>query len=333
MLLVIAMLVAAFGVAGPLPGAGNQPAWVWRLPPGMPEPFVPADNPMSEDKRALGERLFFEPRLSVTGGMACADCHDPVRAFTDGRARSPGATGELTDRGAMSLINVAYSLLLGWNKAEPRELEQQMLEPLFNDHPVEMGLKGREAVVAALLASRADYRAQFRRAFPGEAQAVTMTNIIKAMACYQRSLIRADSPFDRHLYRGEHSALSATARRGMDLFFADEIGCSKCHGGVNLAGPWRDAAGATGRAALANNGLGLFKVPTLRNIALTAPYMHDGRFATLPETITHYSELASVNAQRDPRLPRRPLTQSQRQELQAFLQALTDSSFAFEAAP
>jgi cytochrome c peroxidase len=114
----------------------------------------------------------------------------------------------------------------------------------------------------------------------------------------------------------------------MDLFFADDVGCAKCHGGVNFSGPWRDATSVTGRAALANNGLGLFKVPTLRNIGLTAPYMHDGRFATLSETLTHYSELASVNAQRDPRLPRRPLTQSQRQDLTAFLHALTDSSFA-----
>ena len=138
--------------------------WKWQLPPGMPEPFVPADNPMSEAKRALGQRLFLEPKLSVTGGMACADCHESAKAFTDGRPRAPGATGELTDRGAMSLVNVAYSQSLGWVKPELRPLEAQMLEPLFNERPLEMGLHGREQVVAALLQSRSDYRAQFRAA-------------------------------------------------------------------------------------------------------------------------------------------------------------------------
>ena len=238
---------------------------------------------MSEAKRALGQRLFFEPKLSVTGGMACADCHETARAFTDGRPRSPGATGELTDRSAMSLVNVAYSQSFGWIKPGLRPLEAQMLEPLFNERPLEMGLHGREQVVAALLQSRSDYRAQFRAAFPGEAQPVTMPNIIKAIACYERTLIFAGSPFDRYLYRGEHTALGPEARRGIDLFFSAEVGCARCHSGINLSGPWRDASGVTGPPALADNGLGAgkFKVPTLRNIALTAPYMHDGRFAGL----------------------------------------------------
>ena len=307
--------------------------WVWRLPPGMPEPFVPADNPMSEARRALGERLFSEPKLSVTGGMACAGCHESARAFTDGRARAPGATGELTDRGAMSLVNVAYSQALGWVKPERRLLEEQMREPLFNQHPLEMGLHGREQAVTQLLASRLDYRRQFRAAFPGVAQPVTMANIIKAIACYERSLIFADSPFDRYLYRGEHGALTAAARRGKDLFFANDVGCAKCHGGINFSGPWQDASGSTGPPALADNGLTAgkfpikkFKVPTLRNIALTAPYMHDGRFKDLDEVLRHYGTVAGRPG-RDPRLPLRELTGAERADLRTFLQALTDREF------
>ena len=302
--------------------------WKWQLPPGMPEPFVPADNPMSEAKRALGQRLFLEPKLSVTGGMACADCHESAKAFTDGRPRAPGATGELTDRGAMSLVNVAYSQSLGWVKPELRPLEAQMLEPLFNEHPLEMGLRGREQAVAALLQSRSDYRAQFRAAFPGEAQPVTMPNIIKAIACYERTLIFAGSLFDRYLYRGEHAALTPAARRGMDLYFSAEVGCARCHSGINLAGPWRDASGATGPRALADNGLGggKFKVPTLRNIALTAPYMHDGRFAGLDAVLRHYGQIAQHRG-RDQRLPVRELTAGEQRELRAFLESLTDPAF------
>jgi cytochrome c peroxidase len=304
-------------------------SWTWGLPPGMPEPFVPADNPMSEAKRALGQRLFFETKLSVTGGMACADCHEAARAFTDGRPRSPGATGELTDRGAMSLVNVAYSQSLGWIRPESRPLEAQMLEPLFNEHPLEMGLRGREQAVAALLQSRSDYRAQFRAAFPGEPLPVSIPNIIKAIACYERSLIFAGSPFDRYLYRGEHAALSPAAHRGMDLFFSTAVGCARCHSGINLAGPWRDASGATGPPALADNGLGAgrFKVPTLRNIALTAPYMHDGRFADLDAVLRHYGRSARHRG-RDARLPARELTDTEQLNLRAFLTALTDPTVA-----
>lgn len=329
------LVLAAFWLVGPLLAAEPPSVWVWKLPPGMPEPHVPANNPMSEEKRALGQRLFFEPKLSISGGMACVDCHEPRRAFTDGRARSPGATGELTERGAMSLINVAYSPQLGWNKPKLRELEEQMLEPLFNEHPLEMGLKGREQAVVALLASRADYRKQFRLAFPDDAQPVNMTNVIRAIACYQRTLIQADSPFDRFLYLDDQTALSGAARRGMDLFFAQDIGCANCHSGVAFAGPWRDATGLSAPVSLADNGLGLFKVPTLRNVALTAPYMHDGRFATLGDVVAHYGQMArsSSGLRRDARLPQRVLSAAERDDLLAFLSALTDRAYATETAP
>ncbi len=283
---------------------------------------------MSEAKRVLGQRLFFETKLSVTGGMSCADCHEAAKAFTDGRTRSTGATGELTERNAMSLVNIAYGHSLGWVKPESRLLEVQMREPLFNDHPTEMGLKGREQAVVALLASRPDYRAQFRAAFPGEARPLTMDNIIRAIACYERALIFADSAFDRYLYRGAHAELDGAAKRGMDVFFNEEIACARCHGGINFAGPWRDAGGVTGPPALADNGLGAgaFKVPTLRNIVLTAPYMHDGRFANLDEVLTHYTNV-TAQVGRDSRLPRRRLTAAERADLQAFLHALTDREF------
>ncbi|MCS6946453.1 MAG: hypothetical protein NZM12_02420, partial [Steroidobacteraceae bacterium] len=310
--------------------AGSSDLWQWRLPAGMPRPAVPADNPMSAAKVSLGERLFNETRLSASGSVACATCHLPERAFTDGRSRSPGATGELTERNAMSLVNVAYSISLGWTRPETRELEEQMREPLFNTHPVEMGLAGREREVEAMLASRSDYRQAFRAAFPTAAAPVTIDNAMRAIASYLRTVVYADSPFDRYLYAGRHDAMSAAARRGMALFFSTEVGCAGCHSGIHFAGPWRDADGATGPAAFARNGGAAqpLKVPTLRNVELTAPYMHDGRFATLDEVLQHYSDTASGRAPRpDERLPQAPLSAAQQAELLEFLRSLTDCRF------
>ena len=300
----------------------------WRLPRGFPTPFVPADNPMSAAKVALGQRLFFESRLSVTGHYSCASCHDPARSYTDGRARAVGATGAVMAHGSMALINVAYNLSYGWQHPEISSLEAQMRQPLFNRHPVEIGLAGRERAVRRALAADATYPQQFAAAFGG---AISTARIIEAIAAFERTLIDGHSAFDAYVFAGEHAALSPAAKRGMALFFSSRIGCAGCHSGFNFSGNWRDRAGATGKAGFADDGLGVgrVRIPTLRNIALTAPYMHDGRFATLDAVLDHYQRVGRLpssahGGQRDPRLKTFTLTQDERGELTAFLGSLTE---------
>jgi len=295
----------------------------WQLPPGFPEPAVPADNPMSATKVALGAKLFGDPRLSVTGDYSCRSCHAPQQAFTDGRARSLGATGAVLALNAPTILNAAYNPSLGWNDRGVKTLEQQMRGPLFNQHPPELGLAGREAVVEQALAADATLAGEFAAAFPGEA-ALSMDQVIRAIAAYERTLFAGRSAFDRYVFGGEHAALTAGQKRGMQLFFAARSGCAACHGGINFAGPWLDVTHTEAQAVFADTGTGLpVRVPTLRNLAATAPYMHDGRFASLDAVLDHYERLA-VDPAADSRLRRAPLTTGERADLVAFLQSLND---------
>jgi len=300
-------------------------------------PAVPADNPMSEAKVRLGERLFFDPRLSVTGRYACASCHDPARAFSDGRQVALGALGDSLSHNAIALINVAYGISFGWDSPGVRSLETQMLTPLLNGHPIELGLKGREAAISAALAADEAYARAFAQSFPGADSPVSFEHVVKAIASFERTLISGGSAFDAYVFGGEHSALDGEAKAGMALFYSSRIGCSGCHSGFNFSGNWRDRQGETGRASFARDGTSEqpLKVPTLRNVALTAPYMHDGRFATLEAVLAHYSDLASERraARIDPRLPRTPVTQKERAQLKAFLESLTDRAFVDRHTP
>ncbi len=181
----------------------------------FPQPAVPADNPMSDAKVALGARLFADPRLSVNGSYSCQSCHAPERAFTDGRARSRGATGAELELNAPTLLNAAYNASLGWSDAGILTLEQQMRGPLFNEHPPELGLAGREGLVEATLAADAALAPLFAAAFPGGAPAVSMDNVIRAIAAYERTLVAGNSAFDRYVFAGDHDALDARQKRGM----------------------------------------------------------------------------------------------------------------------
>ena len=308
--------------------AAQSSAFQWQLPRGFPTPFVPSDNPMSAAKVALGSRLFFETRMSVTGHYSCASCHDPARSFSDGRAQAVGATGAKLSSSSMALVNVAYNLSYGWQHPEVTTLEAQMRRPLLNRHPVEIGLAGREREVVAALAADPSYPGQFAAVFGG---AISTTRIIAAIAAFERTLIDGHSAFDAYVFDGRHDALSPGAKRGMALFFSRRIGCSGCHFGFNFSGNWRDSAGPTGKAGFADDGLGVgaVRVPTLRNIALTAPYMHDGRFATLDAVLDHYQQVGSQpddahGGRRDRRLQRFTLKAGEREDLKAFLNSLTE---------
>src|SRR4051812_47974708 len=210
----------------------------WTLPRGFPEPAVPAGNPMSDAKVALGARLFSDTRLSVTGRHSCASCHSAERAFTDGLPQARGALGDTLPLNAPTLLNAAYDTSLSWRDPSIRTLEQQMRGPLFNEHPRELGLAGREGEVLATLGADADLARQFANAFPGQTAPLSMDNLIRAIAAYERTLLSADAPFDRYVFAGEHAALDATQKRGMDLFFSARAGCGSCHSGINFAGPW-----------------------------------------------------------------------------------------------
>lgn len=334
--------------------AQPQSPYRWQIPPWLPPPLVPADNPMSDAKVDLGRHLFYDKRLSRDGSMSCATCHEQALAFTDGRPTPSGVTGERHPRNAMSLANVAYLPVLTWANPLLTRLEHQALIPLFGEPPVEMGLTGEERALFERLAADPGYPAMFRAAFPETGGRIDLASITRALASFQRTLISAGSPYDRYRYGGEAEAITAAARRGEALFFSERLECFHCHGGVHLTDslvhsrkPFaeyafhntglydRDGAGAypadnvglvehTGR----REDMGRFRTPSLRNVALTAPYMHDGSIATLEEVIAHY---AAGGRARSPLtsefLPGFKLTADETNDLVTFLRSLTDSGF------
>jgi cytochrome c peroxidase len=335
----------------------------WQLPPGLRPPLVPADNPMTADKVALGERLFSDGRLSLTGAYSCASCHAPALAFTDGRKTAIGATGERHTRNTPSLINVAYDLTFGWADPSVTSLEAQHRVPMFNHTPVELGLDQVLPQRLAELSGDAALAPMRAAAFPDTPPQFTLDEIVQSIASYVRTLISANSPFDRYLYWGDDS-LTAEARRGMRLFFSDRTNCALCHASFNLSGPVAQQGipvpqpvfhntglynvGGTGRypdAGLAahtgrDEDIGAFRAPSLRNVAVTAPYMHDGSIATLAEVIDFYDAGGRnvkdgpeagdgrLNPHKRKEIHTLNLTDAEKQELVAFLESLTDARYA-----
>jgi cytochrome c peroxidase len=326
--------------------AGDPDGYKWVLPKGFPKPRVPATNAMTTAKVELGRHLFYDSRLSVNGKSSCATCHKQELAFTDGRAVGVGATGESHSRGAMSLANVAYSGALTWSNPKMTELEEQALVPMFGDHPVELGLREGDGFMSRLRGDQ-KYAELFGRAFPGPADPFTLENVTKALACFERSLISAQSPYDLYHYGGNDAAVSDAAKRGEVLFFSQNIACFRCHGGFNFSDSSVSERSTRAEIEFHNTGLynpyaapntgiyefthnpadiGKFKAPTLRNIAVTAPYMHDGSIGTLEEVIDHYAAggRAHDNPNKDQLVQGFPLSKEQRADLVAFLRALTD---------
>ena len=327
---------------------------------------VPADNPMSEQKAVLGRWLFYDRRLSVNSSVSCADCHRQAFAFADPRARSVGATGELTTRNAMTLTNVAYNGRYTWANDSLKTLEQQALVPLTSSHPLEMGIVEQERpAMLARLRGDTRYGALFRAAFPQETDPVSLRNVVRAISTFVRTLVSFEAPYDRFL-RGDKAALTDDAQRGMTLFRSNELKCARCHDGINFRmTPGHRTSQDDETVAYHNTGLynlagdgsypaadrglfdishlpadmGRFKAPTLRNVAVTAPYMHDGSIATLDAVIDHYAAGGRViasgpNAGEGYRNPHKSqfvsgfqLTPGQKRDLLAFLQSLTDQAF------
>ena len=344
--------------------ASPTASWAWTLPNGFPVAAVPADNPMSAAKVDLGRFLFYDKRLSGNGTQACSGCHFQDKAFTDGFAVSRGSTGEFTVRNAQALGNVAYSPTLTWANPSLLTLERQMEVPLFGENPVEMGINdGNKAAVLKGLADAALYPPKFAAAFPAQADPFTWGNVIKAIAAFERSLISGNSKYDQA--SAGKVLFTAEEQRGKDLFFGDKGGCTQCHKGFNFNDQVVDAdtqvipkpfhniglynVGGTGAYPEPNRGvmelsglyqdMGAFRAPSLRNVAVTAPYMHDGSIATLEEVIDVIAAggrnvTTGVNAG-DGRLnPYKsklvvalPLSAQDKTDLIAFLKTLTDHEF------
>ena len=308
-----------------------------RLPRWFPIPNVPVDNPMTEAKVELGRFLFYDPQLSGNGTYSCASCHQQALAFTDGLDRAIGSTGGVHPRSSMSLANVVYNASFGWEDRR-WSLESQMEVPMTNEQPVEMGLKGNEAEVLARFQIDRAYGERFRAAFPGEESPVTFPNIIKAIASFERVLVSADSAFDRYLYRDDHSGMSDSAKRGVALFFSDKLRCSECHGSVNISGPtmFNGAMPSDPEAFFHDTGVAetpaKFRAPTLRNIAVTAPYMHDGSIATLTDVVAHYAAGGRYQRPKSDKVRGFAISPSETADLVAFLETLTDYKFLTNAA-
>ena len=355
-LLVVALVSSVLGTAQPAPG------FAWDLPKGFPIPAVPADNPMSDAKVALGRHLFYDLRLSGNGAQSCATCHQQERAFTDGLATSAGSTGVDHPRNSMSLVNVAYAATLTWANPSLTRLEDQALVPMFGRHPIELGL-GEDREWLDVLGREPRYAALFTSAFPEDGDPFTRGNVLKALATFQRTIISARSPYDRYHFDRDDAAVSDAARRGEVLFHSQPLSCFTCHGGFNLSGATA-TAGSSARSGVEfhNTGLynlpgllsypepntgiyevtrnprdvGKFKAPTLRNIAVTAPYMHDGSVASLEDVLAHYEAggrtvadgpykgIGHDNPNKSQRIRGFTLTPEQRSDLMAFLTSLTD---------
>ncbi|HSO24726.1 MAG TPA: cytochrome c peroxidase [Chondromyces sp.] len=365
--LVAAGLLTAAAVLGNVPEAPQTPL-------GLPPLPIPEDNPQTPAKIALGEQLFHDMRFSTSGDVSCATCHDAAKAFTDSPLRtSEGIEKKTGTRNAPTVVNAAYFETQFWDGRSP-SLEDQALHPFVN--PVEMGLTDHEPILE-VIRSDADYVKAFEEVFGVAAGDITIDEVTKAIAAFERTQIAGDSPFDRWRFGGEKGALTEQQVRGFDIFI-NQGRCVSCHVieqtqalftdnrfhnigvGINriqdevpeLALEFLEAdmnlaevdievltdpkTSEIGRFAISHgfDDLGSFKTPTLRNVAVTAPYMHDGSVADLRAAVVHYNN-GGVTNEGDPvndflSSGIRPLNLSDEQidDLVAFMEALTSPQFA-----
>lgn len=380
----LALLPLLLGTGcGDSEAASASGAWAWDLPETVPPPRIPQDNPMSEAKVELGRFLFYDTKLSANQTQSCGSCHQQERAFTDGRQQAEGSTGEIHPRSSMSVANAGYAASLNWANPAVVRLEEQALVPMFGEDPVELGMAGMEEELLRRMRDDERYPEMFAEAFPGVANPISLDTITKAIAAFQRSLTSFRSRYDRW-NAGDRTALTESEQRGMALFFGgtteagvpDALECFHCHGGFLLSQAVDHNGNEFNQQTFINNGLynldsegsypsgneglfditddpadkGKFKPPSLRNVAVTAPYMHDGSIATLEEVVDHYArggrlvpEGTTINGQEvsgDGRenpnkssfLNGFELSEQENQDLVAFLRALTDEDLLTDPA-
>jgi len=328
--------------------------WVDGDPPtGLPATSHPADNPPTPEKIELGKQLYFDPRLSSDNTISCASCHDPKKGWSNGEATAAGVGGQRGGRSAPSILNSAYAKFQFWDGRAP-SLEAQAVGPIAN--PIEMGNTHAKAVEA--LKNIPGYQLQFEKIF-GEG-GTTIDNVGKAIATFERAIVSGPSPYDyfervapflklteedfaddaelkadyeAKLADSKAHPMSESALRGKDLFFSERINCAHCHVGANFADELYHNLGIGMEKAEPDLGRfnvtkdekdkGAFKTPTTRNVALSAPYMHDGSLKTLLEVVEHYNKGGTPNPTLSPKMKKLDLTEQEKLDLVAFMEACT----------
>ncbi|ARN83982.1 cytochrome c551 peroxidase (plasmid) [Methylocystis bryophila] len=360
----MALAVAAWACGAAEPCAAE--------PLGLPPVPIPADNPQSPEKIALGSKLFHDKHFSADGTISCSTCHDDAKAFTDSPLKtSRGIRGQFGQRNAPTVVNAAYYQTLFWD-GRTYSLEDQSRIPPFN--PIEMGLTSYDPFLDYLRADNA-YAAAFKKVFDVHGEEITIEHVKKAIASFERTLISGDSPFDRWRFAHETDAISKAAQRGFEVFVGQGR-CVSCHVieqdnaiftdnrfhntgvGINkiqaevprfvdeFQRPRATVHKAVlhdpmvlelGRIAIRGahfDDIGAFKTPTLRNIAVTAPYMHDGSLKTLKDVVKHYNDGGrspsdpSVNPYLSSGIRPLYLSDQQQDDLVAFLETLTSPAYA-----
>jgi cytochrome c peroxidase len=290
----------------------------------LPAAPIPADNPQTDAKVELGKMLFFDKRLSGDKLTSCATCHDPTRGYSDGKALAIGFGGKELGRHSPTVMNVAYNGSQFWD-GRAATMEEQAEKPI--EAEVEMNLPRAE--LAKRLNNVPEYKKRFRAVFGEDAN---LTNVGKAIAAFERTIVTPDSPFDQY-ERGNKQALSEQEKKGLVLFVS-KAACSQCHNGPNFTDSQFHALGVPQKGPLAEDlgryavtkdekDKGAFKTPSLRSIALSAPYMHDGAFETLEEVVDFYNQGGGTASNKSPKILKLNLTKQEKKDLVAFLRALT----------
>ena len=329
LLLLFVTIQTGMTQAAPSTGSGQDPFQL-TLPLGLEKDslVIPEDNPLTTEKVELGKLLFFDKRLSANDTIACASCHMPSLAFTDGQPVSTGIHGQKGGRSAPTAINRVFSSAQFWD-GRAATLEEQSVGPFAN--PIEHGFKDHDELVAKVK-SIAGYGPLFERAFGSSA--ITTDLIGKAIASFQRTLLSGNSAYDRFTMGNEEQALSANAQNGFRVFLGKGQ-CLRCHFGFNFADERYHNLGAgwdrqsksfadVGRHEVTNKpeDMSAFKTPTLREIAKTAPYMHDGSLATLREVVDFYDQGGIANPRLDPVIKPLNLTEQEKKDLVEFMESL-----------
>ncbi len=343
----------------------NAQTYDWKLPKGFPTPLVPKDNPITKEKVELGRHLFYDTKLSGNQKQSCESCHLQNKAFSDGLDRAIGSTGEIHPRSSQALVNTAYFASLTWANPALVTIEKQLEGPLTSNDPIELGINEiNKDEVLARLSTDPLYQKLFREAYPNEENLFTLNNVIKALASFTRVLISGNSAYDKFIYSNEDT-LSETQKRGMNLFFGEKAECFHCHSGFNFSDsvayegidfvdmPFHNTGlfNIAGTGAFPSNNTGIFGVTgkrsdmgkfraqSLRNIELTAPYMHDGSLKSLKDVLDFYANGGRVisegefsgdgraNPFKSDLITQINLTEQEKADIIEFLKSLTDYEF------
>ena len=325
-------------IATPAANAQSATDYKLKIPFGLEETAVviPADNPLTNEKVELGRMLFFDKRLSQDNTIACASCHLAKFAFTDGKPVSTGIRGQKGGRSAPVSFNRVFSSAQFWD-GRAATLEDQSIGPFTN--PIEHGFANYDVMMAKMM-KIPGYRKLFMQVF-GEDN-ITIDNVGKAIASFQRTVLSGNSPADRFDQGQEAGAISAEAQHGL-LLFREKARCTKCHSGFNFTDEkfhnlglgWDDNKVDLGRYMVTKNAedIGAFKTPTLREIARSAPYTHDGRFKTLEEVVNFYNKGGVKNPHQDPLIIPLELTDQEKGDLVQFLRTLNGEGWQQATAP